>query len=81
MQVVNADEPVASLDVSIDGGKSWKATKRQDYNFFENPSGFGTDKVDVRVTSITGKVVIAKGVSVAANLETTAGANFNGKSV
>ncbi|KAI9150577.1 Expansin-YoaJ [Paramyrothecium foliicola] len=80
MQVVNANEPIKSLEVSIDGGSTWQATQRQDYNFFENPSGFGTEKVDVRVTSVTGKVVVAKGVSIAADSETAAGANFGASS-
>lgn len=80
MQVINANEPVKSLEVSIDGGSTWKATQRQDYNFFENPSGFGTEKVDVRVTSVTGKVVTAKGVSIAADSETALSSNFGASS-
>lgn len=76
MQVVNANIPVASLEVSTDGGASWQATTRQDYNFFENASGFGTETVDVRVTSETGEVVTVNNVSVASGTEVTASGNF-----
>ncbi|GIK00309.1 hypothetical protein Aspvir_004331 [Aspergillus viridinutans] len=41
MQVVNAAEPVAKLEVSTDGGKTWQGTTRTSYNFFEMSSGFG----------------------------------------
>lgn len=76
MQVVGANEPVKSLEVSTNGGASWQGTTRQPYNFFENPSGFKTEKVDVRVTSSMGSVVVVKGVSVQSNLQTPAGSNF-----
>lgn len=76
MQVVNANEPVDALEVSVDGGATWQPTTRQPYNFFENPSGFGADTFDVRVTSSTGKVVTVEGVGIASDLETTAGSNF-----
>jgi expansin (peptidoglycan-binding protein) len=76
MQVMNANVGVAKLEVSTDGGATWKATKRQPYNFFENPAGFGTDAVDVKVTSTNGKTVITKGVSIASNSLKTTGSNF-----
>ncbi|KAH8678219.1 RlpA-like double-psi beta-barrel-protein domain-containing protein-containing protein [Xylariales sp. PMI_506] len=76
MQVVGANEPVASLEVSTDGGSTWQSTTRQSYNFFENASGFGTDTVDVRVTSTTGTSVVVSGVSVASDSTATASANF-----
>ena len=76
MQVMNANVGVAKLEVSTDGGASWKATTRQPYNFFENPSGFGTDSVDVKVTSTNGKSVVVKGVSIQAGSLKTAGGNF-----
>jgi expansin (peptidoglycan-binding protein) len=76
MQVMNANVGVSKLEVSTDGGKSWKATTRQPYNFFENSSGFGADSVDVKVTSINGKTVVVNGVSVASNSLKTAGGNF-----
>jgi expansin (peptidoglycan-binding protein) len=76
MQVMNANVGVAKLEVSIDGGASWKATSRQPYNFFENSAGFGADSVDVKVTSVGGKTVVVKGVSIAAGSTKTAGGNF-----
>jgi expansin (peptidoglycan-binding protein) len=76
MQVMNANVGVSKLEVSTDGGKSWKATTRQPYNFFENSAGFGADSVDVKVTSIDGKTMVVKGVSVASNSLKTAGGNF-----
>jgi hypothetical protein len=80
MQVVNANKRVTSLEVSTDGGYTWKSTTRQSYNFFENSSGFGTSMVDVKVTSIDGDVVLVKGVEVTPNLVVTASANFGGSS-
>lgn len=76
MQVVNANEPVKSLEVSIDGGSTWKSTTRKDYNFFEESSGFGTQSVDVRVTSTTGKTITVKDVSIASESQTKASSNF-----
>ncbi|TPX14638.1 uncharacterized protein E0L32_005330 [Thyridium curvatum] len=76
MQVVNANEPVASLEVSTDGGSSWQKTQRAQYNFFENQSGFGTESVDVRVTSRAGKTIVVKNVSVASDASVTASSNF-----
>jgi expansin len=76
MQVVNANEPVASLEVSTDGGSTWQTTTRQSYNFFEKSSGFGTSTVDVKVTSTNGKSITVSGVSVASEARTTGSANF-----
>ncbi|KAI1127933.1 carbohydrate-binding module family 63 protein [Nemania abortiva] len=76
MQVVNANEPISKLEVSTDGGSTWKATTRQDYNFFENASGFGTDTVTVRVTSESGSTVVVKNVSLASDSQVTASSNF-----
>lgn len=77
MQVLNANLPVQSLEVSTDGGNTWQPTTRQNYNFFENASGFGTDSVDVKVTSITGSSVVVNGVSVASGASATASSNFS----
>ncbi|KAF1947117.1 barwin-like endoglucanase [Clathrospora elynae] len=76
MQVVNSNVGVTKLEVSTDAGKTWMATTRKDYNFFENPSGFNVDSLDVRVTSVGGNTIVVKGVSVAANSQKTAGGNF-----
>lgn len=75
MQVVNANIPVASLEVCTDG-VTWQSTTRVDYNFFEKSSGFGTTSVDVRVTSVTGSTIVVKGVPVSSDASTTASSNF-----
>lgn len=80
MQVVNANEPVASLEVSTDGGSTWQATTRSTYNFFENQSGFGSTSVDVRVTSAGGQVLVVEGVEVVSGGSVTASENFGGGS-
>jgi hypothetical protein len=76
MQVVNSNKAVASLGVSTDGGSTWQTTTRQDYNYFENSSGFGTTTVDVKVTSVDGDVVIINDVPVSAGVSQTASSNF-----
>ncbi|KAF5537965.1 Expansin 2 [Fusarium mexicanum] len=76
IQVVNANEPVKSVQVSTDGGSTWKSTERKDYNFFENPAGFGKTSVDVKVTSSTGKSVVVKKVGVTAGAQYKASSNF-----
>ncbi|TGJ87990.1 hypothetical protein E0Z10_g736 [Xylaria hypoxylon] len=76
MQVVNANEPVSKLEVSTDGGSTWKSTTRQEYNFFENSSGFGTATVTVRVTGESGSTVVVKNVSVASDSQVTAVSNL-----
>ncbi|KAF3760604.1 expansin-related, partial [Cryphonectria parasitica EP155] len=76
MQVVNSNEAVESLEVSTDGGSTWQSTTRSTYNFFENSSGFGTDTVDVRVTSTSGGTITVSDVSVASEASATAASNF-----
>jgi expansin (peptidoglycan-binding protein) len=76
MQVMNSNVPVAKLEVSTDGGKTWKATTRKDYNFFENPAGFGADSVDVKVTATSGSAIVVKSVSIAPKSTKTGPSNF-----
>lgn len=76
MQVVNANGAVDSLEVSTDGGSTWQSTTRTDYNFFENTSGFGTDTVDVRVTSASGSTVTVNSVGVSSDSTINASSNF-----
>ncbi|KAK7920015.1 hypothetical protein PG985_008037 [Apiospora marii] len=76
MQVVNANEAVAKLEVSTDGGKLWQEAKRQDYNYFENSSGFGAAKQSVRVTSVSGKTVVVDNVGVESDSQIKASSNF-----
>lgn len=75
MQVFNSNEPVKSLEVSTDGGSSWSSTTRQEYNYFENSSGFGADTMDVRVTCTSGKQVVVSGVGIASGSEFTGSGN------
>ena len=68
---------VADLQVSTDGGKTWKGgLRRQDYNFFEQSGGFGTAKVDVKVVSNAGSAVVVKNVPVTAGAVVTGPSNF-----
>ncbi|OJD32601.1 carbohydrate-binding module family 63 protein [Diplodia corticola] len=76
MQVVNSNERVKSLQVSTDGGSTWKDTTRKEYNFFENQSGFGTDTVAVKVTGVSGKTIITKDVKVSGGVTKVAASNF-----
>jgi expansin len=76
MQVVNSNVPVSKLEVSTDNGGTWQPTTRKEYNYFENPSGFGTSTVSVRVTSDDGKTITQDNVSIAANSKTTCDSNF-----
>lgn len=76
MQVMNSNVEVKSLEVSTDGGNTWKATQRKDYNYFENPAGFGTDSVDVKVTGTSGSPIIVKNVSIASGTTKTGSSNF-----
>ena len=76
MQVMNSNVAVSKLEVSVDSGKTWQATTRKPYNFFENPAGFGADSVDVKITSEGGKEIVVKGVGIAADSKKTAGGNF-----
>ncbi|RAL62451.1 hypothetical protein DID88_005017 [Monilinia fructigena] len=76
IQVVNAAEGVSKVEVSTNGGSTWQPTTRKDYNYFENPSGFGTTKVDVKVTGISGSTVVVKDVAVTENSIFTASGNL-----
>ncbi|BCS29837.1 putative extracellular cellulase CelA/allergen Asp F7-like [Aspergillus puulaauensis] len=76
MQVVNANEAVASLEVSTDNGSTWQKTTRSEYNFFENDSGFGSESVDVRVTGASGSSVVVKNVGVSSGKSVTAVENL-----
>lgn len=38
------------MEVSTDQGKTWKATQRMDYNFYQISSGVGASSAWIRVT-------------------------------
>jgi expansin (peptidoglycan-binding protein) len=78
MQVLNANQPVTTLEVSTDHGKTWQATDRQDYNFFKKTGGgggFGSDRVGLRITCYDGKQVSVDGVGVAGDTSYLIGVN------
>lgn len=77
MEVVNSNIGIESLEVSTDSGSTWTSTTRSDYNFFEYSSGFGTETVEVRITSIEGTTIDVDSVSCASDAETTATSNFS----
>ncbi|KAK7613448.1 rare lipoprotein A [Phyllosticta paracitricarpa] len=65
MQVQNAKEGTQSLELSSDKGKSYKPAQRDSTNHFTlNGSPVGTQAVDVKVTSKSGKVVVVPDVPV-----------------
>ena len=64
IQVRNSNVAIAKLEVSTDACASWQPTIRKEYNYFEKENGYGTDAVDIRITSVDGKFIIVKGVSV-----------------
>ncbi|RSH83336.1 uncharacterized protein EHS24_007014 [Apiotrichum porosum] len=76
MQVVNANEPVSTLEVSVDGGSTWTAATRTTYNYFEYSAGFGSASMDIRVTSITGATITYEGATPDAEAQFTASSNF-----
>ncbi|KAI1076430.1 RlpA-like double-psi beta-barrel-protein domain-containing protein-containing protein [Whalleya microplaca] len=76
MQVINHNQPVSTLEVSTDGGKTWQGTTRVDYGYFEKSSGFGVATVDIRVTSTSGKTIVVKNFTVKSDAQVTAGSNF-----
>lgn len=76
MQVVNSNVPVEKLEVSTDGGSSWTATERQDYNYFQYSAGFGSAAVSVKVTSSTGKSIVIDNVIAGSEQSFEASSNF-----
>jgi expansin (peptidoglycan-binding protein) len=76
MQVRNSNVAVSKLEVSVDGGSTWKPTTRKYYNYFEEAKGFGTQTVDVKITDLNGRSIVVKGVSVASGSQKSASGNF-----
>lgn len=76
--VENAVYRTAKLEVSGDGGKTWKATKRDVNNFFVLPDNGGTGgaTADVRLTSETGSTVVVKNVALKSDATTEGTANY-----
>lgn len=76
--VENATRRTAKMEVSTDGGKTWKVASRKghDYNMFELPGTLPTNTATVRVTSHVGSVVTVNNVVLASGKETKATANY-----
>ncbi|EOA86747.1 carbohydrate-binding module family 63 protein [Exserohilum turcica Et28A] len=76
--VVNARLHTAKLEVSSDGGNTWKATTRNVNNFFTFPGSGGTNTPTawVRVTSDTGSEVVVKDVDLTSNKSTKGASNY-----
>jgi expansin (peptidoglycan-binding protein) len=79
MQVQNANFPIVTLQVSTDYGNTWQDTVSRDYNFFEKPNtgggGFGTQKVDIKITCFNDNVVYLRDIDVNERSKTWADAN------
>ncbi|KAH9813152.1 Non-catalytic module family EXPN [Melampsora americana] len=64
MQVAGANNPVKSLEISTDNGKTWTSTTRQSgSNFFQPDKPGQGESGDIRVTCNNGKTVITENVS------------------
>lgn len=76
--VYNARLHTAKLEVSTDGGKTWRNTIRKSTNFFTlvGGGGTGTNTAWVRVTSDTGSQVVVKDVVIASDVTTTGTSNY-----
>ena len=76
--VENAVYRTAKLEVSGDGGKTWKATTRDVNNFFVLPGngGTGSAKAHVRLTSETGSSVVVEDVVLKSGVTTAGTANY-----
>lgn len=78
MQVLNSNQPISSLDVSVDNGDSWQSTDRKDYNYFQKSGGgggFETDSVWIRLKCMDGRTVIAPDIGVKGDTEYSTSVN------
>lgn len=77
MLMLTSLQAVADLQVSTDGGSTWKGgLQRQEYNFFQNSGGLGTESVAVRAISVDGDAVVVKDVAVRTGNLVTGTSNF-----
>ena len=75
-QVVNANDRTKTLEVSSDGGKTFKPAQRQSYNYFQLSSGTGSATATIRVTSVGGKQVVIPNVQLTSDSKTQAPGNY-----
>jgi hypothetical protein len=77
MQVLNSNELITDFEVSADQGKTWQPTELTSFNYFQknDTSGFGVDKVTVRLACPSGLVLVVPGVPVASGTQYDLGVN------
>ncbi|ASW53867.1 expansin EXLX1 family cellulose-binding protein [Plantactinospora sp. KBS50] len=65
VQVGDHGNPLRSVEVRTGGSGSWRATVRQDYNYWIVDSGAGPGPFGIRVTDVYGHRVVAEGIRMA----------------
>lgn len=74
---MTSSQRISDMQVSTDGGSTWQSgLTRQDYNYFEQSSGFGTDNVAIKAISVNGDSVVVKGCSVTGGASKEGSGNF-----
>jgi len=76
VQVLNHRLPIETMEYSKDGGSTWQAMERMDYNYFLTGSGFGTGATQVRITAIDGQTLVDELPEVQEYLVTEGSAQF-----
>jgi len=56
--------PLRSVEVSADGGRSWKSLTRTDYNYWLAAGGAGPGPFRVRVTDLPGHSAVVDGIAI-----------------
>jgi expansin (peptidoglycan-binding protein) len=79
--VENASLRTTKMEVSSDGGKTWKGTERDTNNFFVADGVLPSATAWVRVTSESGSTVVVENVKLASGVSTTATKNYDGDAV
>jgi expansin (peptidoglycan-binding protein) len=73
VQVRNHRNPVRTLDLEVDG--TWKTLSRQEYNYFESPTGAGCGGA-IRITDIYGHQLTETGIAIRPGVEQAGTAQF-----
>lgn len=75
--VENANRRTAKMEVSTDGGNTWKeAVRTGNNNMFELDGTLDKDTADVRVTSHVGTIVTVKNVALSSGKTTAGSSNY-----
>ncbi|RPA79866.1 hypothetical protein BJ508DRAFT_362929 [Ascobolus immersus RN42] len=77
LQIRDSRTPIAKVEVSADGGRNWRELVREPYNYWVLQNGSGSDRVDVRVSDVEGRVIIDNNVWAVSEVETVGGGNFS----